>query len=388
MMKPTGRMNRGSRLLSQGAACFLAYGLIRYAGQTAESACQGLSLCANTLIPALFPFFAASSLAVFTGLADSLGRWLENPMQKLFRLPGACASAFALGLAGGYPVGAKTALSLYQQGLCEKKEAQRLLAFCNNCGPAFILGAAGGAVFRSPAAGGLLYLCHVLASLLTGLLFRFSGSGQQNKGPSRPAPRQEIPFSAALAESVRSAASSTLNVCAFVVFFTVFLRLLKLTGLLAILTRLLASLGVPAALTGPLAAGCFEMSGGVAALGGAAAPLRLRLTVAAFLLAWGGLSVHCQTLSLLSDSGLSVRPYFAGKFAHGLLAAGLTWLAAPFLPLAQAAGSIPLLAGQASLPFSPAVGAVCAALLALWLFCRQGKQKKIASAPASRYNKG
>lgn len=375
MMKKPGRAALTRSLLSQGAACFLAYGLIRYAGQTAESACQGLSLCANTLIPALFPFFAASSLAVSTGLADRLGRWLEKPAQALFRLPGSCASALALGLAGGYPVGAKTALSLYRQGLCSKEQTQRLLAFCNNCGPAFILGVAGGAVFGCPAAGGLLYGCHVLASLLTGLLFRAPG-GKAGQQKARPAPRQQLPFSAALAESVRSAASSTLHVCAFVVFFTVFLRLLELTGLLAALTGLLEKFRVPPALTGPLAAGFFEMSGGVAALAGAQVPLRLSLAAAAFLLAWGGLSVHCQTLSLLAGSGLSIRLYLAGKLTHGLLAAGLTWLAAPLLPLARPAGAIPRLAWQASPLFPPAAGLACACLLALWLFdCRHTPKK-------------
>ncbi len=371
MKRPAGLLSRLSRLFSYGAACFLAYGLIRYSRQTAEGAWQGLVLCGRTLIPVLFPFFAASSLAVSTGLAASIGRLLEKPMQTLFRLPGACASAFALGLAGGYPVGAGAALSLYQKKLCGKKEAQRLLAFCNNCGPAFILGAAGAAAFGSAAAGGLLYGCHVLASLLTGLLFRFYGREEQSPSPAGRLAAAEKPFGAALAESVRSAAASVVNVSAFVVFFTVFIRLLELTGALPALTGLLAGLGLDPALAAPLAGGFFEMSGGVMALAGPASPGRL--AAAAFLLAWGGLSVHCQTLSLLADSDLSAGPYLIGKLIHGMIAAGLTYAAAGFAPFAQAAGpAAPALLGR-----TPPVGqAAVAGLLVFGLVLVRARRRQ------------
>ena len=94
--------------------------------------------------------------------------------------------------------------------------------------------------------------------------------------------------------------------------------MLTLTGLLPALAGLLVRLGLEPSLAAPLAGGFFEMSGGVMALAGPANPARL--AAAAFLLAWGGLSVHCQTLSLLADSDLSAGPYLAGKLTQGLLA--------------------------------------------------------------------
>ena len=114
--------------------------LLLYPQASMEAARTGLQLCGNVIVPSLFPFFVLSSLVVELGLAGHLGRLLEGVMRPLFRVNGACASAFALGFIGGYPVGAKTAISLYQNGMCTKTEAERLLAFCNNSGPAFILG--------------------------------------------------------------------------------------------------------------------------------------------------------------------------------------------------------------------------------------------------------
>ena len=168
------------------------------------------------------------------GLAGYLGRLLEGVMRPLFNVSGACASAFALGFIGGYPVGAKTAISLYEKGMCTKTEAERLLAFCNNSGPAFILGVVGAGVFASSRVGVLLYLAHAAASVCIGVLFRFYKAGPRSAaGEMRPQPRfQARRFTAAFTGSIKNSFLSTLNICAFVVFFTVVIKLLFLSGFL------------------------------------------------------------------------------------------------------------------------------------------------------------
>lgn len=366
-------LHRIYRVLIYASICLFAYGLVRYSRQTAESACQGLELCASVLIPSLFPFFVLSSLAVSTGLAGYIGRALEKPMRLLFRVPGACAPAFALGLVGGYPVGAKTAIALYEQKLCTKTEAERLLSFCNNSGPAFILGIAGASVFASTRAGILLYVCHILASILVGLVFRFYGRRQPgSQGRGRLAVRCQS-FGPALAESVRSSAASIVNICAFVVFFTVAIRLLNVMGVLpaaaSLLGALLSPLGLDPAYAQRIISGILELTTGIWSLTGAGGPLSARLAIAAFMLGWAGLSVHCQVLSFLHESGLSVAPYIGGKVLHGLLSAALTWFAAAFLPfgLPASAGLSLHVAGLTTLRFGPALACSFLACTAIWL---------------------
>ena len=57
-------------------------------------------------------------------------------------------------------------------GAVSREEAERLLGFCNNSGPAFIVGAVGAGIFGSPSVGLALYGIHILAAVLTGLLLR------------------------------------------------------------------------------------------------------------------------------------------------------------------------------------------------------------------------
>ena len=214
----------------------------------------------------------------------------------------ACASAVALGFIGGYPVGARTAIALYENGQCSRAEAERLLAFCNNSGPAFILGVVGTGVFGSGAAGLLLYLAHVAASLLVGVLFRF----YRYREPPRPSRRPEAHFQAArfstaFTRSVTGSLASALNICAFILFFTVTIRMLTLsgvlTGLARLLSRLCAPLGLDQVWAERLLTGLLEVSSGVSSLTGGRSPGGCPWPPSC----WAGLSlsVHCQVLAFL-----------------------------------------------------------------------------------------
>jgi len=329
---------------------------------------HGLTLCFNVIVPSLFPFFVLSSLVVDLGLAASLGRALEGLMRPLFRVGGSCAAAVALGFIGGYPVGARTALQLYQQGLCSKSEAERLLAFCNNSGPAFILGVVGAGVFGDSRIGLLLYCTHAAASLLVGLLFRFYGSSGSSRNTSRPKPIETVTVPAAFTGAVTRSLQSTLNICAFVVFFAVVLQLLSAWGVLSALAALLAHLGLQQEWAHRLVAGLLELSSGVSSLSGGSG-LAGRASMAAFMLGWAGISVHCQVLSFFVDSGLSAKTYLAGKLCHGLVAAGLTWLVTRFIPLSEPVSDylIDQTESIAALDFSTALVVSLVTAFAAWL---------------------
>ncbi|MDR1299354.1 MAG: sporulation protein, partial [Oscillospiraceae bacterium] len=124
-----------------------AAALVIYTGESVKAAMYGLELCANVIVPSLFPFFVLSSLMVDTGAARRIGAPLGRVMRPLFNVRGECAAAVVLGIIGGYPVGARTVINLYENGDCSKAEAERLLSFCNNSGPAFIFGVVGAGVF-------------------------------------------------------------------------------------------------------------------------------------------------------------------------------------------------------------------------------------------------
>ena len=364
---------QGVRDLFLGLALLCAtLSLMLYPQDSMSAAREGLKLCYNVIIPSLFPIFVLSALVVDLGLAGYIGRALEGLMRPLFNVPGACASAFVLGFVGGYPVGARTALSLYQKGMCTKTEAERLLSFCNNSGPAFILGVVGAGVFASSRVGVLLSLAHAAASICVGLFFRFYRRGKKGR-EARVSPKFEAErFTTAFTGAVKNSFLSTLNICAFVVFFTVVIRLLFLSGALPALARLLGVLLSPLGFTQEwaerLLTGAIELSSGVWTLSGAGG-MAGRMSMAAFMLGWAGISVHCQVLSFLGGSGLSVRTYIAGKFLHGGLAALFTALLVRLFPLKEpvAAYLAEQVEGIAGIDFSTALTISTTAAWVMWL---------------------
>ncbi|MCR5552768.1 MAG: nucleoside recognition domain-containing protein, partial [Oscillospiraceae bacterium] len=114
---------------------------------------SGLAICGRVLIPALFPFSVLSGLLLRSGGASALGAKADGWMRRRFHLPGQAAAPLLTGLMGGYPLGAQSLAALYKAGGLTKSEAVALSAFCNQPGPAFLVGAVGASVFGEPRLG-------------------------------------------------------------------------------------------------------------------------------------------------------------------------------------------------------------------------------------------
>ena len=289
----------------------------------AEGVRDGLSLAAGRALPALVPFFLASGLLVRTGFAETFGRLLARPLARLYRLPPAAASAVLLGLTGGYPVGAATAAVLLEQGALRREEAARVNLFCNCASPGFCIGLVGLGVFGSARTGAVLYGIHALSALLAGLLTARDGSPQplpQTAAPPVRAPREG--FAAAFCAAVQQASATSLTVTAFLTVFSILLRLLA---------PVLAPIPYGQAL-----AGVIELTNGLDRL--TALPLSRGglVTLASFLLGFGGLAVHFQVRALAAPQDLPMAGFTAAKLLHGAIAALLTALVFRLSPAALA----------------------------------------------------
>nr|WP_297172886.1 nucleoside recognition domain-containing protein [uncultured Agathobaculum sp.] len=311
---------------------------------------DGLSLAAYKALPALFPFFLASALLVRTGFGETLGRFVARPLRWLYGLPPAAASAVILGLIGGYPVGAMTATDLLRQGVISRQAAARVNLFCNCASPGFCIGLVGLGIFGSARTGAVLYGIHVLAALLTGLIAARGGDGRMDSTPHRThTPREG--FSISFCAAVQQAASTALTVTAFLTVFSILLRLLA---------PALDSIPFGMAL-----AGVIELTSGLDRLALVPLPTGGLMTLASFLLGFGGLAVQFQVRALAAPQDLPLDGFLSTKLLHGALAALLTALLFRFSPtslavFAPAANSLPL--------FRPLPMALmlCAVLFAIW----------------------
>ena len=314
-----------------------AVGLLAFPADVSRCVNEGLDLCVHTLLPTLFPFMVLSGFLIRSGLVHRTSRRFEKIMFTVFHLPGTCVSPVLLGMLGGYPTGAKAAVTLYRSGLCSKRDAEHVLAFCNNCGPGFLISSVGFGVFGDNNTGLLLFATHITASLMTGILL--APSGHTSNRPTTCVANIPHAGCSSFVCSVTDSAQSFLNLCAFVLCFSAMTGLIERTALPEILT---AYLPFAEEVRRSLFLGLLEMTRGIFSL--SSSDTGEQLILAAALAGWGGLSVHCQVMSLLDGTDLSPALYWKGKLLHGLLAASLTAAAAYGLSALWSAGGCLLLA--------------------------------------------
>ena len=232
-------------------------------------------------------------------------------MRPVFNVSGAGALAVILGIISGYPIGASSSAELYRKGLVSKNEAERLLAFTNNSGPLFILGALGCGMLGSPEKGLIIYLSHIIAAILTGIIFRFYKYKQKEHSCFLPpasfeASKPAKGLGSALGESMNYAVDNMLKVCGFVILFSVICACL------------------PKSKFHPYVYSLFEITGGLNAIAKTELDEVLKLSLMSFFLSLSGLSVMCQVSSVIIPSGLSVKPYISGKIIQAVLSFYIT----------------------------------------------------------------
>ncbi len=303
--------------------CFVL--LFRNSDAAIEYIGQGLRLCVHTVIPSLFPFMVLSELLVSSGAGEALGRIFARPMRWFFGLSGAGASAVVLGSMCGFPVGAKTAVSLYDRNMISKAECEHLLTFANNPSSAFLITAVGVSLFGNRRLGLILYGVVLSTSFIVGFLGRFFFREREGAAISTRHSHPHFPSGLhpggveMFTSAVSSAANGMLMVCAYVVFFS---------AIGGTMTCLINELGGVNDVLYALLCGVLELSGGVGATA-VLSPFPLATAVTAAVAGWSGLSVHCQIMTLCGGRGLSLRPYFIAKAVQGLLCAavmGILWM--------------------------------------------------------------
>lgn len=258
-------------------------------GKTALAGAQnGVQLCLITVIPSLFPFFVLSILLNSTLYGFQLP--FLGKIGQLCGIPTGSEPLLLSGLLGGYPVGAQGIAEAYKAGQLSRQTAQRMLAFCNNAGPAFLFGMVA-SFFPEGWMVWALWAIHISGALFTAVIL--------------PSPTTDdctlSGKSAMSANQIMARALSAMGtVCGWIIVFRVVVEFLQRWMLF------LLPVSFQVAVTGML-----ELSNGCCFL-----PLienmDMRFVLCSGMLAFGGLCVTMQTISV--SSGLSIRHYLLGKF--------------------------------------------------------------------------
>lgn len=309
--------------------CFLCFALLRYPAAMLAASADAISLWLTKVFPSLFPFLAACGLLLRIGAAEKMGGLLRPVMQPLFGLDGIAAFPFFLGILSGYPMGAKITAGLYEKKLLSAEEAAHILILSNNAGPLFLIGTIGTGFFGVPAYGYLLLLCSILGAVTTGIFLRFRRRKARSIRRQYPAAAALSP-NAALSAAVADAVQTILLIGGYLILFAALTEALRQTGIFSLLSRLFFFLPLaPESVLG-FCSGLLEMTNGAYLLSLSPDSLRLRLSLCAFLAAFGGLSILGQTFGVLAAVPIRKGEYLKGKLCHALCSSAFCFAFFPF----------------------------------------------------------
>ncbi len=278
-----------------------------------EGARKGLSVCSGILIPSLFPFLILSGFIGSGELAMRIGRVVAPFSKVFFALSGEGGIVLLMSIIGGYPVGARMTAALLSNGAIKREEAQRLLCFSMNSGPAFAVTAVGSIMLGSSEAGLLIFSATTFSMLLLGFLCGI-GEPRQKIIKKRTAANSEGSFALSFTSSVAEAAAAMLSICSWMILFACVLsaaqelignqNVLRVFSLFAEVT---------------LGAGNAAKEGNI--------PLLCAV------LGFGGFCVHAQVLPQLQSAGMKYKKFFFYRAVNSCLSFFISKLLLVFFPV-------------------------------------------------------
>lgn len=278
--------------------------LVLFRQQTNQAVTEGIQQCIYVIFPSLFPFFILVNLLLETEFPTLLSYKCKKIMARFFHADAGGTTAVVLSLLGGYPVGAKTAAELCQNGKISTTEAECLLSFCNNTGPAIFFGLAGSLLFNGLFIPLLLYFIHIFSAFLTGYTLRPKQWGMVDSKP------MEVNTSKPkLTEAIWDSFGSTVKICAFVIAFRIVIELGE--KILLMVFPVINQYPVVFAVF----AGILDLPNGIAALTEIKS-LPIQFLLCSVFINWGGLCIHLQTKAVVEPAKLSLKRHCIGKMVQ------------------------------------------------------------------------
>lgn len=169
---------------------------------------KAINICAFSIIPSLFIFMVFSDVLTSLILNDSK---VIIPVKYL---------VLTIGTLCGFPIGATVCDRLIQNNVITQKDAKKLIPFCNNASPAYILGTIGTTIYKNKKIGVIILVAQFLSSALPVFFLKIK---------SAPQVLEAHPFSIIdlFCKSLEKTSFNMLKVCASVCFFSAIIEVLK-----------------------------------------------------------------------------------------------------------------------------------------------------------------
>lgn len=301
---------------------FLAITVIIYPEFASDGIKNGINCSMNILIPSMFFLVFVSVAIAQCGVSEKIKKRLEKTTKFLFYLPGSTAPIIFLSLFGGYPVGAVGTAKLYDKNEITEEQLNRMMLFCVNSGPAFIVSALGKTLLGSIRIGSWLFIIQIISSILIGITSGIIARIKKIKFYSKIEVLQEVDFdfSIVFVNSCKGTCLVLANICSPVILFFGITSILENSGFVNYFSVILKNFGISSHISKILFISLIEMTQGCIVAANSSAPL----WIFSWILGFGGICAHTQILASLKGRSFNYLKFAAFRIINGIITALIT----------------------------------------------------------------
>lgn len=308
-------MKKSMSILIMLLLIFITYEILSEAPTIITAVKFSFEIWINNIFPSLFPFFVLSEILINFGFVELLSETFKPFFERIFKINGNAAFIFFMSLISGFPSNSKYARELYLQNKLNEKEATKILMFSHFSNPLFIIGTVYS--FLSDKRLTLTVLIsHYLSNIIIGIIFRnynkskiiktkFSFKTAINKMHNK-----RINNDKKLGTIITNSLLNSIN--------TLLLILGVVTTCLIITTIIDNNFHLPIFYK-TLLSGFLEMTQGLRHVSYLNVSNYLKGIIITSILSFGGLSVHLQIISIISDTKIRYLPFLISRILHVLI---------------------------------------------------------------------
>jgi sporulation integral membrane protein YlbJ len=294
---------------------FCAFEILSDSKSIMSAVSYSFNIWTYNIFPSLFPFFVLSEILINYGFVELVSELFKPIFERLFKISSNAAFIFIMSMLSGFPSNAKYTKELYLQNKLTDKEATKILMFSHFSNPLFILGTIGITFLNDKRLGILIMISHYFSNIIIGIIFRNYNSSiiKKDKFSIKKA-ILKMHNKRINNKSIGSIMTNCLNNS-----INTLLLILGVVTTFLIITTIIDNNIHLNSLNKAIISGILEMTQGLKYVSLLNISNYYKAILITAIISFGGLSVHTQIISIISDTKIKYLPFLVARIFHVII---------------------------------------------------------------------
>ena len=280
----------------------ISYQILTHSSIVFSSVEYAINIWKNSLLPSMFTFFILSEILVNYGFVELIGYILYKPFNYIFHINSNSIFVIIMSMLTGFPSSAKYIKLLLSENKITEEEANKLIQFTHFSNPLFIINTISLTILNDSKIGLLVLISHYLGNFIIALFIR--PKHIENKQPKLQLTIKDSNIVRVLTKAITNSIDTLLLVLGIITTCTILSNIVSvhISEEFSFLFNII-----------------FEMTKGLYQIKDIDLTLLYKGLLSVMIISFGGISVHMQVSSILSDTKIKYVPFFIARIIHSLI---------------------------------------------------------------------